>query len=320
MMRRGVVAVFVLLALSVLRTNAFPQSSAAPIANCENITQPGDYVLTNNLVLTASHQGIGEGGDCLVISSSHVNIDLDGRTITIACPPLPFCPAAFFGPVGGTGIKVMKGADHVSISNGTVGVSLGNYFHGIVGEADHISATNLTVMAVVGISLDDVNSGTFTDVSYLGADERYHGSNGPILAISGGGHNTFTRLGGGEVGGDLSSGLGISVMNSNHNVIDQAAVMGCCDSGSAAILLTQDSSHNSITNSAVFELGDNGIEVDLGSEHNLIQGNTVSIISPLTQFAMLDQNPSCGSDVWIDNIFSNSESRQISASPANCIH
>jgi hypothetical protein len=36
---------------------------------------------------------------------------------------------------------------------------------------------------------------------------------------------------------------------------------------------------------------------------------------------MLDQNPDCGSDSWIGNIFSNETvPDQISANPESCIH
>lgn len=79
------------------------------------------------------------------------------------------------------------------------------------------------------------------------------------------------------------------------------------------ILLTADSSHNLITDSNIFVLFGNGIEIDLGSDHNVIHDNTVEILSPEGYFAMLDENPSCGTDHWIDNTFT-------SASPASCIH
>jgi len=140
----GVVAVFFLI---VLRGKGFAQNSATPITDCEDITQPGNYVLTNDLVLYAG-DGYGFGGDCLVISSSQVNIDLGGWAITAACPPYPYCPGAE-APVGGTAIHVMKGGDHVSIANGGAGSDEG-FYYGIVGEPDHISASNITVIATMG--------------------------------------------------------------------------------------------------------------------------------------------------------------------------
>ena len=137
----------VLFLLIVLSGKGFAQNSRTPITDCEDITQPGNYLLTNDLVLYAG-DGYGFGGDCLVISSSQVNIDLGGWAITAACPPYPYCPGAE-APVGGTAIHVMKGGDHVSIANGGVGSDEG-FYYGIVGEPDHISASNITVIATMG--------------------------------------------------------------------------------------------------------------------------------------------------------------------------
>lgn len=86
-------------------------------------------------------------------------------------------------------------------------------------------------------------------------------------------------------------------------------------------MLTQKSNYNFITNNNIFVLFGNGIEVDLGSGYN-VQNNTVEVATtPPEFFALLDQNPDCGSDVWIDNSFSNTfAAGQISANPASCIH
>jgi hypothetical protein len=74
-------------------------------------------------------------------------------------------------------------------------------------------------------------------------------------------------------------------------------------------------------NSTLFDLCGSGIEVDVGSRHNVIFGNTVSIAAPMGVFAMVDQNSNCGSDVWFANTFSNIfAAGQISASPVTCIH
>src|SRR5271170_5644520 len=138
-MRRVTVSAAVALFLIVLSGKGFAaQRSPIPIFDCENITHPGNYVLANDLVLTASSQGFGEGGNCLVISSSHVNVDLSGWSITIACPPLSYCPPEY-GVVGGIGIEIMNRAADVSISNGTVD----GFVYGIVAEGSRISVTNL---------------------------------------------------------------------------------------------------------------------------------------------------------------------------------
>jgi hypothetical protein len=293
------------------------QNSPIPISDCENITEPGSYVLENDLVLTSSVQNVGQGGNCLVISSSHVKINLSGRTITVACPPFSpsTCPAEL-GPVGGIGIDIIKGADFVKISNGSVD----NFVYGVAAEADHIYVTNLKLRAVVGLALDNVSYSAFTNVAYEGADIRYHGYNGPILDLNGGGKNIFLNLTG-SVESDVGAPNGIEVVNSNTNLISGVNVTDTSSCGSTDVLLSSGSSFNIVTNSTLFDLCGSGIGVDVGSRRNLIFGNTVSIASPINVFAMLDQNSNCGSDVWTRNTFSNIfAAGQISANPANCIH
>src|ERR1700683_3644556 len=91
--------------------------------------------------------------------------------------------------------------------------------------------------------------------------------------------------------------------------------------GGTDIRLSHGSSFNLVTNSTLFDDCGGGIEVDAGSRHNIIIGNTVTVASPADVFLMLDQNPNCGTDVWIDNVFSNIFAPgQSSASPASCIH
>src|SRR6266853_847968 len=114
-MHRLVTAGLVALLFIALSTKCSAQNLPAPIMDCENISQPGDYALTNDLELTPSSYALGQGGDCLVVNSSHVNIDMRGWTIYVACPP-SFCIPEL-GPVGGVAIHVMNGSDHVSISN-----------------------------------------------------------------------------------------------------------------------------------------------------------------------------------------------------------
>ncbi len=46
---------------------------AAPPFNCQTISQPGSYTLTKNLTST---------GDCIVIASDFVTLDLAGFTIS----------------------------------------------------------------------------------------------------------------------------------------------------------------------------------------------------------------------------------------------
>ena len=315
-MRHVAISGAVAFCLIVLSTRGLAaQNTPIPISDCENITQPGNYVLANDLVLTASVLDVGQGGNCLVISSSHVKINLSGHTITVACPPFSSCPAEL-GPVGGIGIDIVNGADFVRISNGTVD----NFVYGIAAQANHMSVINLEVRAVVGLALDNVSYSAFTNIAYEGADLRYHGSNGPVVHLDGGGKNIFWKLTG-SVGSDVGQPRGIEVLNSNTNLIAGVNVTDSSSCGSTDVLLSNGSSSNTVMNSTLFDLCGNGIEVDVGGRHNVIFGNTVSIAAPMGVFAMVDQNSNCGSDVWAGNTFSNIfAAGQISASPATCIH
>jgi hypothetical protein len=320
-MRRLAISAVVALFLIVLSTNGFAKphkgfKSPIPLTNCETITQRGNYVLENDLVLSLIYSG-GQGGNgnCLVIDSSHVNVDLNGRTITTACVLPDGSPCPFFFQ-GGIGIDIE--ADHVAIANGQVGEANGGFVYGVVGGSDHISATNLGITTDIGIVLSDVSHSAFTNIIYEGADLQYHAENGPVLSVSGGGDNTFT-----SINSKSNTFEGVIITNSSNNVI-QGANIFCTAQGQAGpgIVLTQQSDHNLLTNNNIFVLFGNGIELDLGSDDNVIQNNTVEIATtPPGFFAMLDQNPDCGSDVWSGNSFSNIfAAGQISANPANCIH
>ena len=322
-MRRLAIGGAAALFLIALSTNGLAKppkgiaKSPIPLTNCETITKRGNYVLENDLVLTLIYSG-GQGGtgNCLVIDSSHVNVDLNGRTITTACvlpDGLPFCP-----PIVQGGIGIDIEADHVSIANGQVGEVNGGFVYGVVGGADHISATNLGITTDIGIVLSDVSHSAFTNIVYEGADTQIHSENGPVLSVSGGGGNTFT-----SINSKSNTFEGIIITNSSNNVIEGADIF-CTAQQEAGpgILLTQESSHNHIINNDIFVLFGNGIELDLGSDGNVIQNNTVeTATTPPGFFALFDQNSDCGLNIWTDNVFSNEFApAQISASPANCIH
>ena len=315
------IAAIIALFLILLNFNgSVALGAAVPITDCETITQQGSYVLENDLILAASTPSMGAGGNCLVVTSSHVKIDLGGHTISVGCPPLfpSACPSEF-GPVGGIGIDITSGADFINISNGSVQ----NFVYGITADADndHISVTNVELTAVVGLTLNDVGHSAFTNIAYHGADESIHPSNGPIITLNGGGKNIFTNVSG-AIMSDVGMPDGIEILNSNTNLIFGANISETSlECGGTDILISDGSSNNAVANSNLFYLCGSGIEVDAGSKRNVIFGNTVSIASPMDIFAMVDQNPNCGSDVWINNSFSNTfAAGQISANPPSCIH
>ena len=311
-MRTATFSITAMLFISLLSTDGFAHPPI-PLTDCETITQPGNYTLENDLVFT-----LGTGnGNCLVINSSHVNVDLNGQAITcifFPASPTP-CGRDNIG-LGGIGIDIK--ADHVSIVNGNVD----GFTVGIFGEADHISVTDLRLATGIGIVLNDASHSSFTDITYTSGDEQYHASNGPILSVTGGGHNTFTAISG-ISGGGFFEVPGIIIENSSNNIIDGANIECTAEQETGpGILLTQDSNNNFVTNTSIFVLLGNGIELDLGSDNNVVQNNTVeTATSPAPFFAMVDQNPDCGSNVWTDNTFINiSLPGEISASPASCIH
>jgi hypothetical protein len=283
--------------------------TAAPttITACGTISKPGNYVLANNLELTVNDPSYGGGGDCLDITASRVSIDMQGWSISVSCPGT--CSSEEYGPVGGDGIHIESGANNVSISNGEVD----DFLYGLVEEGNNATVADFTSFnAVVGISVNAASNGTFSDIAFATGDLPYHFSVGPIISVTGGGHNNFTTVSG-TVGGGFGSPQGIVISNSSHNSIVGADVECAAEEVvGPGILLTANSDHNSITNSTVYVLYGNGIEVDLGSDHNDILNNTVSIISPQGYFAMLDENPRCGHDAWVDNSFTD-------ASPTSCI-
>jgi len=292
-----------ILATPAVQAKSHDAASPATITSCETISQPGDYILASDIALTVDNPSTGGGGDCLVITASHVNIDMQDYSIGISCPFS--CSPQEYGPVGTAGVHIMSGANNVSIANGEVD----NFMYGVLVEADHASVDDfISFNAIVALSLDNVSNSTFTDISFGAGGLPYNFSVGPMVSVAGGGHNTFTEL------TDTVSDSGVEVMNSSHNVVSQADI-SCSAVGEAGpgILLTGDSGHNLISDNNVDVLDGNGIEVDLGSDHNAIQGNTVSITSPAGDFAMYDKNPNCGHDLWIGNSFTN-------ASPASCIH
>jgi hypothetical protein len=298
--------------LIVLSANGFAKQvkdsrkPPIPLTSCGTITQPGNYVLANDLLLPA------DGGNCLVINSARVNVDLNGRAITcIVAAGFPLPCSLDFG-LAGIGIDIE--ANNVSIANGTVN----GFTTGIFAEGNHISATDLNLETDTAIVLNEVRNSAFARIGYDGLPVLGPESIGPVMSVSGGGNNVFE-----SIDSSTTTFEGIVIRNSSNNIIEGANV-SCSAEGAAGpgIILTQDSNRNLLINNNIFVLFGNGIELDSGDQRNFILNNTVTTATTASGFyAMLDQNPNCGSDIWINNNFSNLfASGQISASPASCIH
>jgi hypothetical protein len=297
MIRIGILAAIVL----AIAGNSYAQQPIV-LTECGTIAHPGNYVFGSDIVLTV--ESPSSGGDCLIVSSSHVNIDMGGMLVTAECPMFPSC-VDVFGPVAGTGIHIVPGADHVSVSNGSVE----GFSDGVIVEADHATVSNVATNAPDSITLNGVSYSTFSNVTFATTPGIKYAF-GYVASVNGGGHNSFTNLN--EGGADNRQGLLFS--NSSYNVIDGASIFcGSIAQAGPGILLTQGSNHNSITNASITVLFGNGIEIDAGSGHNIVEANTVNTESPASYFDLLDENPQCDHDVWSGNVFT-------SASPSSCIN
>jgi hypothetical protein len=300
-----------------VKANRFAPQPAlpTPLTECGDITQAGNYVLENDLVLQVTDEGFGTQ-TCLTISASRVSINLGGNTITVACTD-PYECQTEFGVPGGIGIEVAAGANSVSITNGAVD----DYVFGIVADqANSLSASNLALTADVGVTLNNVSQSTVKGITYSGADEREHATAGPLLYVSGGSNNSFSNLSG-DTGADIGIVDAVQIDGSNSNTISQLNLENDSSCSNAVILLTGGSSFNLVTGNTLFDLCGAGIEVDSGGRRNIITGNDVTTISPPDVFAMLDENSKCGTDFWFMNTFSNeTDPGLVSASPASCIH
>ena len=159
--------------------------------------------------------------NCLVISSSHVNVDLNGQAITCLVPgDFPAPCSAFEDSLAGIGIDIE--ANRVSVSNGGVQ----NYETGIAGTAEYISATNLSLATFTGIVLSDVSYSAFANIEYEGVDlDGLPVTPGPVLSVSGGGFNIFT-----SINSSANTYEGIILSNSNSNFI-AGADLSCSAEG-----------------------------------------------------------------------------------------
>lgn len=288
---------------------SFAGHLAAPMTGCRTITQPGSYVLQNDLVLNTGSAGYGAGGNCLVIAAPHTRVDLNGHTIA-AVSMFP----ALDGVSGGIGIDIE--AKDVTVSNGTVS----NFVYGVAADSvDGATVQDVRLTAVLGLMLTDVTRSTFARIDYAAADLSGVGaSDGPVAYVQGGGSNTFDTLTG-TVFSDPGIGpFGFEVDGSNRNLISGLNIQGV--PGAADLILFDDASSNVVMSNTFFDEGGSGIVIDAGSDHNFVLDNDVSIASSPDEFAMVDMNPDCGSDVWLNNTFSNQFVSGDSADPVTCIH
>ena len=149
-----VFAVVLALGLGAYATQAVaappkPAKGPTEIEECGVIDESGSYVLVNNLTAI---------GDCLVVVTDFVSIDLQGFTITGDGPVLVNFndPAVLEGAIPGTGTGIVDGqippqaSDGITVRNGqitgfNIGINLGN------GEGHVIEQVHAFVNSNIGI-------------------------------------------------------------------------------------------------------------------------------------------------------------------------
>ncbi len=149
--RNLIVSTFVAVALTSARANAFLNPF---ISNCTTITEPGSYIVTNNILATAATlqpTNFPAGGNipsCIVIAANFVTLDLAGHVID---------GSAISTPANGISSHDPSSANFALVHSGVVANFAGS---GIVligdGHAIHdIRATN----NIVGISAFGLTGG-----------------------------------------------------------------------------------------------------------------------------------------------------------------
>jgi hypothetical protein len=320
----------VLLVTSLVLTAPYSHAQV-PITACGTISQPGIYVVENDLVATNDGSG---SPDCLDISAPNVIINMQGATITVTCTN--FNPSCYgLPPAGGSAINIMSGADHVILSNINVQRNLNaTYAYGIVDNANYALVTTANLNAMAGVTLNNASYSIFKGISYSSpldpppTPDVEGPTIGPIIAINGGGHNVFSYTPSAPIASAAYTPA-VLVAGSSYNTIQQVDASDFfyqCRTGpgQAGMLLTENSSHNIIEGNLVdLYLCGNAIEVDLGSDYNLIQDNIFTLEGPAPAglFAALDENPNCGHNLWTGNTFvaDTYPAGQPAVSPA-CIH
>ncbi len=144
-MRTSPIVIASILAMGLAGTvDAAPKPKPPPpgptqITACQDITQPGAYVLVNNLTATAS--------DCIRVSADVVSIDLAGFTIDMTGGPSP-ATAGIRNIDPGTGF-----ADGLSVRGGTItGFASGILIEGGIGH--RIEGVRVVGNTVEGIRIE----------------------------------------------------------------------------------------------------------------------------------------------------------------------
>ena len=210
----------------------------------------------------SSTQGLTSAGDCIDIKAS--NVILNGHNFTITGPGSETST--------GAGIDVLKGASGAFIDTSEViGWKYGlllqgkNTIVGNVGYANDVGASSSTAPAGTNINEVDAFNNTVYGVWIRGSKDNQINSGQSIS-------NTGTGL-----------------------------YIGCHDDDTRGTTCkgVKPSSGNRIYDFNAQSNGDAGVVIDLGNKGNVVRDVAISDNSGGTD--SIDENPSCGTDQWIEN-------------------
>jgi hypothetical protein len=295
---------------SILVPGAAKAASPIPITACQSITATGYYQVQKALS--------SAGGDCLVIQASNVTLDLNKKAIS--------------GAGTGAGIHVLATAPGTKTGKEDEGKGnkAGTQINGVFieggGAIISLFATGIEDDAIGTFGeYFDVSSNTGDGLLLKGAQGGHYSA---LLTDSNGGSGVHVRLGSGNtlvaVESDSNKAYGVWFDASSNNSLDMDLAqgnvisgyyLGCSPNGPNGVSCAHgSSSSNLIFGSLAFPLFGSpqqyGIAVDLGNTNNRIADNQ----STSNTIDMLDENVSCGTDIWFYNVFYTANP------PASCIN
>jgi hypothetical protein len=300
---------------------SWAQFTGTNIASCGTITTPGEYLIgppfdPNNPVSTVTHSGTG---DCIRIKAPNVTIWFYNGD-----------PSYLLGDGQGTAIHILRSARNTQLRT-FIGGGVSNFAIGVRDDADNASIagnfdepmlmsstkTGVVLNNVKETSVSNLQIGCFESADNSGCGFQSFADPQTLIGPKTGifvrrGHdNTITETSFPDATGCMNGfggvlcavGVDIQVSSSNHNHISADVY-----AGTTGINLNRRSRFNTISSGHMSSL-ENGIALRRGSSRNDVQNN---VVTNSTNFDLLDLNPDCGSNSWINNSFT-------SAQPSGCI-
>lgn len=231
------------------------------------ISVRGLYTVTASLNST---QGLTSKGDCITIDAEHVRLDLGNHSIT--------------GPGGSnsdTGIRVKQSAHNDTIVGGPSfaiisGWNVGLYIGGTAGTYSNVDTDSNDVAGIEINSSADFPSNRLTD--WTASHEGEFG-----LWIRNGGDNFVTE----------------GHADSNRDGI----FVGCSDASGKSCTGALKAQGNDIMDNEASSNSRYGIALDRNARETVVNANTAS---GNTSDDLFDDSAACGSNHWLNNIFTTS--------------